>query len=128
MNDDPKTPPIGITFSLSLINYELVSERCKNRGDRSKFINSLLDKYRQNDSTREIEVIGRICDAHALDLIPILNNYGRDDIVFVMKKCREVGLVCNQYVVDNILHSTYPAYFREIEQMKESQKEVVEGF
>lgn len=127
MYETLKKPPVSVSFSLSHNNYELISQRCKNRGDRSRMINAILDQYRETDNSREIETIRRICHAYKLELIPDLNGEDRDDILFVMTKCKEVGVRCNQYLVDDILHEMYPAYFRNTE-LQVSSTESVGGY
>lgn len=90
-------------------------------------INAILDHYRETDDSREMETIRRICNAYKLELIPELNGENRNDLLFVMKKCKEVGVRCNQYLVDDILHDMYPAYFRHAE-IQSFEKESVGGY
>ena len=129
MHETPKKPPISVSFSLSHNNYELITRRCKNWGDRSKMINSILDMYRETDDSREIETIRRICSAFKLELIPVLNNEYRDDLLFVLNKCNEVGVRCNQYLADDILKEMYPDYFRiENEIVPQAIEEPMRGY
>lgn len=119
MQCDRSKPSVSMSFSIQHNNFEFLSELSKNRGDRSKWVNFALERFREEieeekqRQTDPTETIRRICSSCCGDLLPLLNTEEKDDVLFIMRKCRNLGVRCSQYEVETVLKDIFPDHYME---------------
>lgn len=86
-----------ICVSISAENQEFLQEMCKKRGERSRIINEAIRQYRGDiNNLINSDLIERVCIGYKLQIIPLLHNSDKDDVLFLMQKCKHHDIRCNQ--------------------------------